>query len=90
MYRHTYRLIYPSAFIAGKLGLEEPGGCSKTFKYSYQGSCGWGVGGGGVDANEGLLHPRCLFPPLLPDRLNDPSPLATAPVHVNHNSHEHN
>lgn len=45
MYRHTYRLIYPSAFIAGKLGLEEPGGCSKTFKYSYQGSCGWGVGG---------------------------------------------
>lgn len=31
------RLIYPSAFIAGNLGLEEPGPLAKTLKYAYQG-----------------------------------------------------
>jgi hypothetical protein len=33
------RLIYPSAFIAGDLGMEEPGGLVKTLTYGYQGPC---------------------------------------------------
>lgn len=34
----SQRLIYPSAFIAGNLGMEEPSGLMKTLTYAYQGT----------------------------------------------------